>query len=168
MQSIRFEVDERVVHPQHGLGRVVKLEHRQLGEGTPRLYYEVAISNGTIWVPVEGPTSGLRRLTTKRDLDQYRGVLKSRPAPLSADHRQRQHELTDRLRNGSLQARCEVVRDLTALGWHKPLGEGSATLLRNTHERLDQEWAVAEGLSLSDATLEIHALLLEGKARYSK
>ena len=165
---MRFEVNDWVVHPQHGVGRVVKLESREFDPGTARLYYEVAISKGTIWVPVDGPPSGIRKLTAKHDLAQYRSVLKSRPKPLGTDHRQRQLELTGRLRQGTFQARCEVVRDLTAHSWDKPLGEGSATLLRTAHEVLYQEWAAAEGLSLSEATHEIEALLLEGRQTYNK
>ena len=75
---MRFEVNDWVVHPQHGVGRVVKLESREFDPGTARLYYEVAISKGTIWVPVDGPPSGIRKLTAKHDLAQYRSVLKSR------------------------------------------------------------------------------------------
>ena len=83
-------------------------------------------------------------------------------------HRQRQVELTDRLRQGSFKARCEVVRDLSALGWDKPLGDGNATLLRSAHHALDEEWAMAAGVSLREATLEVQALLQEGKQLYKK
>lgn len=163
-----FKVDDWVVHPKHGVGRVVKIENRQFGSGTAQPYYEISLPNGTVWVPVEASSCGLRKLTAKDDLARYRNVLKSRPATLNADHRQRQIELTDRLRQGSLQARCEVVRDLSALGWYKPLGEGNAALLRVAHQVLYQEWAMADGVSLSEATHEVEALLQEGKSMYKE
>jgi RNA polymerase-interacting CarD/CdnL/TRCF family regulator len=121
-----------------------------------------------MWVPVDGSPGGLRKLTPKGDLAKYRGLLKSRPTPLATDHRQRQIEVTERLKQGSFQARCEVVRDLTAHSWHKPLTESSAILLRFANEVLYQEWAAAEGLSLLEATHEVEALLLEGKQTYKK
>jgi RNA polymerase-interacting CarD/CdnL/TRCF family regulator len=161
-------VHDWVVHPQHGVGRVVKLETRQFGPGNAQRYYEVAIPTGTIWVPVEGHPGGLRKLTAKRDLAKYRGLLKSRPAPLAPDHRQRQLALLERLKVSSFAARCEVVRDLTAHGWHKPLNEASGVLLRNAHHVLCAEWAAAEGLSLVEASQEVEALLLEGKNTYKK
>ncbi|NIS80306.1 MAG: hypothetical protein GTO14_08900 [Anaerolineales bacterium] len=163
-----FKVDDWVVHPQHGVGRVVKIEIRQFESGTAQLYYEISLLNGTVWVQVDPSFCGLRKLTAKGDLARYRDILKSRPTTLNADYRQRQIELTDRLRQGSLQARCEVVRDLSALGWYKPLGEGNAALLRVAHQALNQEWAMADGVSLSEATREVESLLQEGKSMYMK
>lgn len=158
-----FEINDWVVHPQHGVGQVVKLELKQFGPGLARLYYEIAIARGTIWVPVDGPSGKLRKLTAKGELAQYRALLKSRPTVLEADHRQRQLELSDRLKQGSFQSRCEVVRDLMAHSWHKPLSEGNSILLRLARDGLYQEWAAAEGVSLMDATHEVEALLMEGR-----
>jgi RNA polymerase-interacting CarD/CdnL/TRCF family regulator len=165
---MQIRVNDWVVHPHHGVGQVVKLETREFGPGTRRRYYEIAIPTGTIWVPVEGPPSGLRRLTAKSDLARYRGLLRSRPTPLATDHRQRQNDLVERLKVSSLQARCEVVRDLTAHSWGKPLNESSGALLRSARHVLCAEWAAAEGLSLADATQEIEALLLEGRRAHEK
>lgn len=163
-----FEVDDWVVHPQHGVGRVVKLEIRQFDSRTAQLYYEISIPNGTLWVQADGSSCELRKVTPKDDLAKYRDLLKSRPTPLTENHRQRQVELTDRLRQGSFKARCEVVRDLSALGWYKPLGDGNATLLRGANQALDEEWAMAEGVSLREASREVKALLQEGKHLYKK
>ena len=165
---MEFKIKEQVVHPQHGVGRIVKLEIRQFGSGPKRLYYEISIPNGSVWVPVDGSSCELRKLTPKSALAKYRAILKSRPSPLAANYRERQVELADRIRIGSFQARCEIVRDLTAYGWDKPMGEGNATILRTTHQKLDQEWAIAEGVSLTEATREIQSLLLEGKQRFNK
>jgi RNA polymerase-interacting CarD/CdnL/TRCF family regulator len=163
-----FEVDDWVVHPQHGVGRVIKLEIRQFDSGSKQLYYKISILNGILWVQVDGSSCGLRKVTAKCDLDKYRDLLKSPPTPLTADHRQRLIELTERYRQGSFQARCEVVRDLTAFGWYKPLGEANATLLRVAHQALYQEWATAEGVTLNEATREVEALLQEGKHLHKK
>jgi CarD family transcriptional regulator len=165
---MRFRANDLIVHPQHGVGRVVKLESREFGQGKRQEYYEIAIPTGTVWVPVEGPAHGLRKLGSKADLGRYRSVLRSRPTPLSPDHKQRQIALVERLRESSFQARCEVVRDLTAHSWEKPLNESSGNLLRSARQVLCAEWAAAEGLTLAEATREVEALLLEGKETYGK
>jgi len=161
-----FTVDERVVHPQHGVGRVVKLASRRFDAGTPRMYYEIALVKGTIWVPVADSLGGLRRLTSKDELARCRSLLRSRPMRLAEDHRQRQLEVSDRLKTGTLRVRCEVVRDLTAHGWSKPLCQSSAALLHMAGEALHEEWAAAEGVSVHDAAREIAALLLEGRRAF--
>jgi RNA polymerase-interacting CarD/CdnL/TRCF family regulator len=165
---MEFKINDPVVHPQHGVGQIVKLEIRQFGSGPKRLYYEISIPNGSVWVPVDGSSCELRKLTPKGDLAKYRKILKSRPIPLAANYRERQVELADRMKIGSFQSRCEIVRDLTAYGWDKPLGEGIATILRSTHQKLDEEWALSEKVSLTGATREIQSLLLEGKQLYKK
>jgi RNA polymerase-interacting CarD/CdnL/TRCF family regulator len=163
---MRFRTNDWLVHPQYGVGRVVKLETKQIGLGTRLEYYEIAISTGTVWVPVEGHPSGLRKVTLKDDLGRYRVVLKGRPTPLAADHKQRHLTLVERLKESTLQAKCEVVRDLMAFRWSKSLNESSSMMLRSTRHFLCSEWAAAEGLSIAEATDEIDALLLEGKATY--
>jgi RNA polymerase-interacting CarD/CdnL/TRCF family regulator len=163
-----FKVDEWVVHPQHGVGRIVKLEIRQFCSGSAQLYYEISIPNGTLWVQVKGSSCGLRKVISKGNLDKYRNLLKSRPTLLIANQRQSQNELTDNIKQRSFQARCEVVRDLTALGWYKPLGEGYATLLRSANQALCQEWAIVEGVSLHEATREVDSLLKEGRQMYKE
>jgi RNA polymerase-interacting CarD/CdnL/TRCF family regulator len=164
---MRFEVDDQIVHPQHGVGRVVKLENRQIGPAAPCLYYEISLSRGTLWVQVDDPPRGLRRLTAKGELPHYRGILKGRPVALSKDYRQRQLDLSERLKEGSFRARCEIVRDLSAQRWVKPLSEGSAVLFRAAHGMVHEEWAAAAQVTLAQAAQEIEELLLEGRKRYS-
>jgi len=163
-----FKVNELVVHPHHGVGRIDKLEIREFSSGSAQLYYEISIPNGTLWVQVKGSSCGLRKLISKDDLDNYRNVLKSRPAPLIVKHRHRQNELPDTFNQQSFKARCEVVRDLTAHGWYKPLGDSYATLLKSAKQALDQEWAIVEGVPLTEATREVDSLLREGRRIYKE
>lgn len=165
--GMAFEVGEWVVHPQHGVGRVTKLETKQFGPAT-RLYYEVAVPKSTVWVPVDSAAGALRPLTAKRDLPRYGGLLKSKPKPVNKDHRQRRLELIDRLQPGTFQARCEVVRDLAALGWIKPLSEPDAALLRVTRDKLCQEWAMVQGVTLVEATQEVENLLREARQAHGE
>lgn len=162
-----MKVNDWVVHPQHGVGRVVNVEARQFGSAAKQAYYEIAIPTGTLWVPADGSVRGLRRLTAKGELDRYRRLLRSRPSPLTQDHRERHLVLLERLREGSFRARCEVLRDLRAHSWHKPLNEKSGSLLRSAHHEVCTEWAAADGLSLAEATHEVEALLQKGKETYA-
>ncbi len=165
---MQFKVGERVVHPAHGIGHIVKIEEKRLFGGEARLYYEVATQKNTVWVPIEaGKTVGLRSLMAKDDLVRFRSILKSRPTTLTKDHRQRHLELMERLKQGSLQVVCEVVRDLTACTWQKPLNEADTLSLRKAHEQLCQEWAAAEGVSTAQATEEISQLLSETRRMHN-
>lgn len=114
----------------------------------------------TVWTPVEAQaTSGLRLVTPKSDLDHYRDLLESRPVPLHKNYKQRHLELVSRLNQGSFQVVCEVVRDLTAWGWRKPLNRTDTVTLKKTQESLYQEWATAAGISIPEAIKEVKSLL---------
>ena len=164
---MQFKVGDRVVHTAHGVGLIVKLDEKRLSGQEARLYYEVTTQKCSVWVLAESPEAiRLRPLTAKPHLPRYRSLLKSRPADLDRDHRKRHLEVAGRLKQGTFQVVCEVVRDLTARGWHRPLGESDSAWLRKAREDLFQEWAAAEGVSIAEAAQEIDGLLRESRQRH--
>ncbi len=163
-----FNVGDWVVHPLHGVGRVIGLGHKQFSGAPGQDYYEITVSQGTIWVQVNTPPAGLRRLTARGDLPRYRAVLQSSPVPLDRDYHQRRGELRERLKAGTFEATCEVVRDLTAYGWQKRLSEPDASLLRSVRDGLCREWAEAEAVTVADATHEIEELLRAARKMHAE
>ena len=161
---MRFKIGDSVVHLAHGLGQIVNLEEKRLFGADARLYYEVVTQKNTVWVPVDSQAgSTLRSITAKSELNLFEQIFRRKPEPLNKDHRMRQAELNERLKPGSFQALCEVVRDLTAHGWRKPLSDADAALLRRIHDNLCQEWAMAAGLTVAEVDQQISRLLLEAK-----
>lgn len=166
--EVKLEVGDRVVHPQYGVGHVVKMDKREFEPGVSRQYYEISIPGSTLWVPLDLPTFGLRKLTVRSEIARCRKILESAPAPLTEDSRLRQSQLAARLKQGTIRAHCEVVRDLSAYGAHKPLSGTIAGFLRVTLEVLSQEWATVEGITLSEAVFEIGILLEKSKQTISE
>ena len=166
--EVKLEVGDRVVHPQYGVGHVVKLDEREFEPGVMRRYYEVSIPGSTLWVPLDLPTFGLRKLTVRSEIARCRKILESPPAPLTEDSRLRQSQLAARLKQGTISVHCEVVRDLSAYGAHKPLSGTIAAFLRVTQEVLSQEWAAVEGITVSEAVFEIGVLLEKSKQTMSE
>ncbi len=161
-----FKVDDWVVHPRHGVGQIVEIEDLQFDTRPSQPYYQISIPQGTMWVQVDASDSGLRKVATKDDLAACRDVLISRPAELAEDFHERQSALSERLLQGTLQARCELVRDLSALGWHKPLAEGIASIARVARQVLCEEWGMVEGVTHREASREVDRLLKECKSSY--
>jgi RNA polymerase-interacting CarD/CdnL/TRCF family regulator len=162
-KGMAIEVNDWVVHPRHGVGRVVKCEMRQFDSRDRQLHYQIALPTGTLWVPVGGASSGLRKMTERGELARYRGVLRGQPIPLPAEHRERRNVLVERVSEGSFQAWCEAVRDLSALGWSKALNESDSAMLRKTRGDLCTEWAAADGVSITQAMNEVETALLDGR-----
>ncbi len=160
---MKFKIGDKVVHPQHGVGYVADLEEKRFEPNASRTYYVIVIPDTTLWVPVDLSTSGLRKLSVKSELDQCRQVLQSAPLTLKPD-RGLLSSLAGHIKQGTIIAHCEVVRDLTAYGWRKSLYGPIADLQRTTLNVLCQEWAVVEGLSLAEASHEIGVLLKKSRA----
>lgn len=158
-----FKVGDRVVHPRHGLGQITRLAVKQFVEGQKRLFYEISFPGSTLWVPMNLSTSGIRKITVKSEIEKCRKLLMSPANPLNEDPRVRQAELNKRMNEGNFSVHCEVVRDVTAHGWTKPLGGMISSFLIAAQDVLYQEWATVEETSLEEASAEINALLEVGK-----
>ena len=158
-----FKVGDRVVHPHHGVGTITNLASKQFEAGTPRSYYEISIGDGILWVPVDEPGLGLRKLTPKSQLDHCAQILQSTPSSLDISPRELRGQLSKHLREGTIVAHCEVVRDLTALGWRKPLQGSIAEFRRMALGVLCQEWATVAEIPLAEATQRISTYLGKGK-----
>ncbi len=160
---MQFLVGEAVIHSRYGLGHVKQLVIKQFVEGEKRLYYEISFTGSTLWVPLDYSTVGLRKLTMKSGISKCRRLLKAPAMPLNHDPRLRNKELSDHINEGTLISRCEVVRDLTAHGWHKSLSSKNADFLRSAKDVLYQEWAAVEEITISEAANEINSLLEESR-----
>ncbi len=160
LTNLMFKIGETVVHPQHGVGEIIKLEDREFERGKPRKYYEISILDGsTVWASVDNPNSGLRRLATRSEIADCRKILAAKPMPVITVGPTRQAELVARLKQGTIATQSEVVRDLSALVAHKPPYGTIAAFLNAIHGVLCQEWAIVEDIPIFEATNEINSLL---------
>ena len=158
-----FKIGDQVVHPHHGVGTITNLANKRFEPGESRAYYEISVGTGTLWVPVDEPSLGLRRLSPKAELAHCGSVLESAPSPLDLAPHELRDRLSKHLRDGTILAQCEVVRDLTALGWRRPLQGSMAEFRRMALAVLCQEWAAVAGIPLERATDEINAHLEKGR-----
>lgn len=164
-----FQVGSLVVHTAHGVGRITGIEHKQFFSAEPRLYYVISIKDGIVWAPVEDNGTGkLRDLTPRSELQAYREILKSSPVVLDRDYRKRRMEISELLKQGTFQVQCQIVRDLTAMSWQKPLSEADAILLQKVRTNLCQEWAESAGISPDEASMELDQLLAEARKNLVK
>jgi RNA polymerase-interacting CarD/CdnL/TRCF family regulator len=160
MAPITFEIGDTVVHPQYGVGHITTRTNREFERGKIRTYYEISMPEGSIiWVPVDRANSGLRKLAPQSEIAHCRQILRSHPLSLTQDGRIRQADLVEHLRRCTIAAQCEVVRDLSAFVAHKPSYGTITGFLDAIRGALCQEWAVVEGISVTEATAEISALL---------
>jgi len=160
--DMKFAIGDKVVHPQHGVGFVAGLEEKQFEPNAARMYYVVSIPDTTLWVPVDLSTSGLRKLSLKSEIEECSQVLQDSPQALNTG-KDLLANLSARIKQGTIIAQCEVVRDLTAFGWKKSLYGPLADFQRMALNVLYQEWAAVKGMSQVEASHEVNSLLRKGR-----
>jgi len=166
---MQMNIGQNVFHPSHGVGKITAIKELEMNGAEPRLYYEVSLFHTTVWVLVEPQERGkLRPITSRSELARYRAVLKSPPVSMNNNFRIRQNDLDTRLKLGTFQAICEIVRDLSARRLSKSLTDYESGLLKKTREFLCQEWAAINGISGVDAARDVEALLVEGQGKWAK
>lgn len=160
---MELNVGDQVVHPKYGVGTVVNSQDREFEPGVMHRYYEISMPGTTLWVSLEMPTFGLRKLTVQSEIAHCREILVSHPEPLIEDMRQRQTDINDRLKLGTIAAHCAVVRDLYAYFGQRPVKGRVGDFLHVAQNVLCQEWAEVEGMTLAEAVHEISSLLEVGR-----
>jgi CarD family transcriptional regulator len=158
-----FQVGDMVVHRSFGRGEVVQLDEKELA-GKSQLYYVVEFNQLTLWVPVNGAEQGSLRLPVERlEFKKLLEILRSPGEELAEDRFQRQVQLSERMKEGSTEELCRVVRDISRRGAAHKLNENDQSILRHAQSLLLEEWQFSQGISLQESKIELDKLLQESR-----
>lgn len=156
---MKFQTDEWVIHNTHGLGQVLGIEERAM-DGADITFYVVQTHDLTIWVPVDENIT--RRLRAPNSASAFKKALAvfSQPAEkLPTDHRLRHQQLQERLKEGTVEAWCRLLRDLTAdrskHGWN----DRERNLLNAVRKILVGEWSFSLSITPEQAELDLSRVM---------
>lgn len=160
-----FNPGDLVVHHSFGVGTIASIEGMNFNGKEPKQFYRVEFSRTTVWVPVDKMDArGLRPITPKSELYRFQALLKSAPVLMDTDFRSRQNEIENRVESGSFQALCEIVRDLSALSFVKPLSNTERSIYNQARSSLASEWSVTSEMAVDKALEEIDRYLCIGRS----
>jgi CarD family transcriptional regulator len=157
-----YQIGDTIVHPVHGIGVITRMDELKQGEQA-RLFYVIAIHNKvTLWVPVDVATqSGLRSVASASRFTLVSKILSSAAQPLNEQARERQIEINERFTQGTLEAMCSLIRDLSARGLSKKLNEHDAKMLKRARKLLLDEWVMVMDMREVEAQNQLSDLLHE-------
>ena len=139
-----FSPDQLVVYPAQGVGRIERIEHRNIG-GVAAEFYLVRIlgNNITLMVPVDSSNSiGLRHLSSPSEGQAVMTSLQDRTAftgYTGQNWNRRHREYTERLKKGSLADVAYVLKDLILISGEEELSFGERRLLEQSMDLLTRE-----------------------------
>jgi CarD family transcriptional regulator len=111
---VAFEIDQRVVYPSQGVGRILEIREKSFKDSKV-LYYIIYLefSDMTVMVPMDKAESlGLRPIVQSVDAERALEYISEDYAPIPTDWKLRYQMNLDLLKKGSIMDIASVVRSL--------------------------------------------------------
>lgn len=140
-----FKVGQKVVYPNHGVGTIEQIEHKQLGQGASLPFYtlRLASSNSVVLVPVANASEvGLRVPITSAQCAALLASLADDFVTASTDWKDRFKEFSDKMRTGDIFEVADVLKSLTYLSHQKSLSFREQRMLERARYLVISELAV--------------------------
>jgi CarD family transcriptional regulator, regulator of rRNA transcription len=151
---VDFQVGEKVIYPNHGIGVVESIQTRPVPGGKISLYQLRILSNDSrVWVPQQNADGvGLRHCISQGDARKIFVMLGDGTIDQQANWKGRFKENSDKMRTGSLYEVAVVLKGLTFLSRKKALSFREKRMLDRAKFLLVSEIAEVEGKT--QATIE--------------
>lgn len=156
-----FEVGQKCVVPQLGVGIVRSIEDISFEEATYRVYNVKILENGMDYsCPVDrAEANGLRHLIPEDAIERVYDVLKDRGKPADKQTWNRRYrEYLAKIQTGDPMEVAAVLRDLSLLKSEKTLSFGERRMYDKAHGLIVQEISAARDTDEDAVSVEIKAL----------
>ncbi len=148
----KFNVGDKVVHPQHGAAVIVK-KARQTVDGKRKDYFvlEIATEQLTVFVPVESIEETVRPVISKNQARKVLGVFKEEPQEAGSNWSRWYKVLNEKMTSGDIYQVAEVIRDLTYAQQVKGISPALKRMLSKARTTLSSELGFALGIPQEEA-----------------
>ncbi len=150
-----FNIGDRVVYPNHGVGIVEQIGSRTLGQQVEKYYLlNIKSSNLKVTIPFHSVGAvGLRRVVRNGEIQKILDYLADGNGESAADWKDRFKENSDRMRTGSLLEVAAVLKSLLVLRESKSLSFREKKMLERARYLLVSELALAR--NCEEANIEV-------------
>ena len=156
---MEFKIGDSVVHYRYGLGTVAGVEERTYNNSTTT-YYEIQIGDLTIWVPAdENLENRLRLPASAVEFKETLSILSAPAENLPRDRRERNTLLQERIKDGTVNSLCGVIRDLTSFRGDRSWGDYDNALMKRAQKALIGEWVFVLSVTSEQAAMTLQRLL---------
>tara|TARA_R110002126_G_scaffold15518_16_gene63546 strand:+ start:1234 stop:1731 length:498 start_codon:yes stop_codon:yes gene_type:complete len=160
-EQLMFTPGDFVVYPTHGVGKVISVEEDEIAGHKLELFViSFDRDRMTLRVPVtKVANSGLRKLSSKKRMDEAVHTLKGRPRVKRTMWSRRAAEYDLKINSGDPVLIAEVVRDL-----HRNVGQPDQSfserqIYEQARDRLASELAAVEKTDMEKATKKLEQTL---------
>lgn len=148
-----FQIGEKVVYPNHGVGTIENISSRTFGNQTEKFYLlRLSANNMTVMVPFSHVEQvGLRKVTRNGEINKVLHYLANGASKTCQDWKDRFKENSAKMQSGSLLEVAEVLKCLVEIQAQKPLSFREKKMLERARLMLVSELASSRGVSEDEA-----------------
>ena len=156
-----FNPGDFVVYPTHGVGKVTSVEIQEVAGQKLKLFViSFDRDRMTLRVPVaKAETSGLRRLSSRKMMDNAMETLKGRARVKRTMWSRRAQEYEAKINSGHPISIAEVLRDLHRKAGQPDQSFSERQIFESARDRLAYELAAVEKIDIEEATEKLEELL---------
>ncbi len=154
-----FNLGDHVVCPGHGVGQILSIETKDMGDSKKSFYIIKVITNGMkVMIPVDSNES-VRNLVSFDEITNVFSLLQDHNVKVDNSTWNRRHrEYTLKVKTGSLLEIADVLRQLLLLKMSKKLSFGERKMLDQCKELLVKEIALSSGSPEPEISNKIDSL----------
>lgn len=160
-KKAQFKVNDYVVYPTHGVGRIMNEETQTIGGHELRVFViNFEKDKMTLRVPVgRAESAGLRHVSSAEEMVKAFDTLKSRAKRSRGMWSRRAQEYEAKINSGDLISIAEVVRDLHRNVEQAERSYSERMIYESAFGRLAGELAASRSIEMKDAELELMQVL---------
>lgn len=161
-KKLSFAVDDYVVYPKHGVGRITVIESEEIA-GTKLELYVIRFEKErmTLRVPTnKAETVGMRKLSNKATMDEAFTTLRGRARVKRTMWSRRAQEYEAKINSGDLVSIAEVVRDLHRKEDQPEQSYSERQIYESALGRLARELAAVEEIDELAAMKQLEDVLI--------
>ena len=164
--EVGFAVSDFVVYPTHGVGKITGIENQEIaGQKLRLLIIQFEKDRMTLRVPVnKAKGSGLRRLSTRKEMQTALTTLKGRSRAKRTMWSRRAQEYEAKINSGDLVSIAEVVRDLHRASGQPEQSYSERQLYEAALARMAREVAAIERIDEQAAVKRVESALVKKAA----
>ena len=156
-----FGAGDFVVYPTHGVGKILGIETQEIAGYTLSVFVvHFDKDRMTLRVPVaKAKNSGLRRLSTRKEMESALSKLKGRSRAKRTMWSRRAQEYEAKINSGDPASIAEVVRDLYRNGGQPEQSYSERQIYQAALDRLVREFAAVEKIDEDTAIRRVEQML---------
>jgi CarD family transcriptional regulator len=166
-KKLVFKVNELVVYPAHGVGKISQIEEQEIAGARLELYIvEFEKEKLRLKVPTSrAEQKGMRRLSDKGQIDSALKILKGRARIKRTMWSRRAQEYDAKINSGDIMAVAEVVRDLYRSERQPEQSYSERQLFEQALDRMAREIAAVKKIDDDQAVKELEEYLSKNARR---